>query len=125
MLMVDLLGWWYFRGWLWFMRRMFLVQTEKIMQFFSIGDLLKTLFAPFRQDSINVKGAPIGVRLQVFGGNIISRFFGLIIRTVLILIGLVLTVLNAVCGVVASLAWPLLPLSPIIAIVLMINKVGL
>jgi hypothetical protein len=124
MLMVDLLGWWYFRGWLWFMRHMFVEQTGKIMQFFSISDLLKTLFSPFRQDAVNVKGAPIGVRLQIFGGNIISRFFGFIIRTTLIFVGLILVLLNGIFAVVASLVWPLMPISPVVAVVLIVAGVG-
>lgn len=124
MLLVDLLGWWYSRGWTWAVSELFVKRTHSISTFFSMGDLLKTLFAPFRQDSTNVKGAPLGVRLQVFGGNIISRIFGLIIRSVLIIIGLLLMFLNFVSASIASLLWPLVPIAPIVAIVLIATGVG-
>lgn len=119
MLLVDLLGWWYSRGWAWALQRLFIGQTQEIAGFFSIGDLLKTLFAPFRQDVMNLKGAPIGIRLQALGGNIISRVFGLIIRLVLIILGVLLIAGNAVLAAVLGLLWPLLPFSPVVAMVLM------
>jgi len=124
MLLVDLLGWWYSRGWAWAASELFVKRTRSISAFFSIGDLLKTLFAPFRQDAMNVQGAPISVRLQVFGGNIISRFFGFIIRTMLIVVGLLLMVGNFIIASVAALVWPLVPATPIAVVVLFITGVG-
>lgn len=121
MLLVDLLGWWYSRGWAWALGQIFIVQTNKIASFFSITDLLKTLFAPFRQDAVNVKGAPISLRLQVLGENIISRFLGLLIRGVLIIVGLVVVLLNTALGMVVAVLWPTLPLSPFLAIVLLLQ----
>lgn len=125
MLLVDLLGWWYSRGWAWALQRLFVGQTQSIAGFFSIGDLLKTLFAPFRQDVMNLKGAPLSVRLQALGGNLISRVFGLIIRTVLIIIGVVLIAANAVLAAALGILWPLLPLSPVVALVFMSMGVSL
>lgn len=124
MLFVDLLGWWYSRGWEWALRRVFVEQTHSIANFFSITDLLKTLFAPFRQDSINVRGAPIGVRLQVLGENIISRFLGLLIRLTLVMLGIIAIGLNIILASMAAILWPLLPLSPGIAVVLLVQGVG-
>lgn len=119
MLLVDLLGWWYSRGWGWAFNRLFVGHTKSIANFFSVGDLFKTLFAPFRQDAIEVRGAPISVRLQAFGENIISRFFGLLIRSVLILVGLLLILGNLFIAIVAAFIWPLLPISPAVAIMIM------
>jgi hypothetical protein len=124
MLIVDLLGWWYSRGWGWALNYTLVKKTGAIVNFFSIKELLKTLFAPFRQDSINTQGAPISVRFQAFGENIISRFFGLIIRGVLILVGTLLIAVNAVLGLVSVVLWPLLPISPVVAMVLLIVKAG-
>jgi hypothetical protein len=124
MVLVDLLGWWYSRGWAWTANQLFVKRTHAILNFFSIGDLLKTLLAPFRQDSTNVKGAPISVRLQVFGGNIISRIFGLIIRSTLIVVGLLLTLSSCVVAAIATALWPLLPVAPVAAIALMLLGVG-
>lgn len=106
------------------MQRMFVVQAGRILQFFSITDLLKTLFSPFRQDSLETKGAPIGVKLQVMGGNIISRFFGFVVRTVLIVAGLFTVALHYAFGAVVVVAWPLAPFSLVVAIVLTMFGVG-
>jgi len=124
MLFADLLGWWYGRGWAWAMKRLFVVHAAKILQFFSIEDLLKTLFSPFRQDSLETRGASVSVKLQVLGGNIVSRFFGFIIRTVLIAVGLITTVLCYVLGIVVTITWPLIPVSPIVVLVLILTGVG-
>lgn len=111
MLLADMLGWWYSRGWAWISRQFFSVYTTRILQFFSITELLKTLFAPFRQDVIETKGAPVGVKLQVLGGNIISRFFGFLIRMALICAGLTTLIFSFLAGGAAIIAWPLLPIA--------------
>lgn len=119
-----MLGWWYSRGWAWALRQLFVVRTKQIAGFFSMSDLVKTLFAPFRQDAIDTTGAPLGVKLQAFGGNIISRIFGFLIRTTLILVGGVIVVLHLVASFLALLVWPLLPLSPVVAFSCMAFGVG-
>ncbi len=97
---------------------------SRILSFFSIFDLLKTLFSPFRQDALETKGAPLNIKLQALGGNIISRIFGFIIRTALIMTGLVMLIVSYALGLIVVLLWPLLPLMPLVVIVLTINKVG-
>ena len=124
MLMMDLLQWWYSRGWAWAFNRQIVVRSQRLAEFFSIPDLLRTLFAPFRQDSFQTKGAPIGVRLQILGGNIISRVLGFFIRLSLIAVGIIALFINFVFGVVAGLIWPLLPASPILAVLFILIKVG-
>jgi hypothetical protein len=114
MLIADFLSWWYSRGWAWIAKQFFVVYTGKVAEFFSIAELSKTLFAPFRQDASGTKGAPLSVKLQVLGGNIISRIFGFIIRLSLIAVGSVALVICLILGAAASLAWPLLPASIII-----------
>ena len=124
MLLVDLLSWWYTRGWGWVAQQLFVVRSFRILHFFSIADMLKTLFAPFRQDTTDTKRAPFGVKLQAFGGNIISRIFGFIIRSLLIVIGVAVLTLNGIVSVAAVALWPLVPLAPIVAVALLILEVG-
>lgn len=124
MIITDMLGWWYSRGWAWAIRQLFVVRTVHIAEFFSIADLLKTLFAPFRQDATDTSRAPLGVKLQAFGGNIISRVFGFLIRTTLIVVGIITILLHALVGGVAVIVWPLLPLSPFVALLLIVKGVG-
>lgn len=124
MLFVDLISWWYSRGWAWVLHELFVVKSKSIASFFSVQDLARTLFAPFRQDAINTQNAPLGVKLQAFGGNIISRFLGFLIRSTLIVIGVVLLLLNALVGVCIVILWPLIPAAPIVAVVLIAVGAG-
>jgi len=126
MILVDFIGWWYTRGYLWAIEQFFVVFVHKISQFFSIVDLSKTLFAPFRQDALEGRGAPISVKFQVFFGNILSRIFGFIIRSALITIGTLLVILDILVGLIAVAVWLLMPFMPIIAVLLMVaNGVNL
>jgi len=115
MLLFSMLGWWYSRGWAWITRHLLITRNKRIIQFFSVSDLLKTLFAPFRQDAVDTKRAPLGVKLQSLGGNIISRFLGFLIRLVLIICGLLLVALNTALGICLIVIWPLLPFAPLVA----------
>lgn len=121
MIIADMLGWWYSRGWMWALHQLFVLRTRHIAEFFSITDLLKTLFAPFRQDVIDTSRAPLSVKLQAFGGNIISRIFGFLIRTTLIMVGLLTIILHIFVGIAAIIAWPFLPATPLLAFFFMMN----
>lgn len=125
MLFINVLQWWYGPGWSWALKQAFVVRLSRIYHFFSIGDLAKTLFAPFRQDALDTKRAPIGIKLQVFGGNIVSRVFGFFIRTILIIVGIFCLLAMVAVGVVWAVLWPLIPLGPFIAIGLTIAGVSL
>ena len=125
MIISDAVRWWYARGWSWAAQQFFVVYTKKAIDFFSISDLLKTLFSPFRQDSMNTQNAPIGVKLQALGGNIISRFFGFFIRIVLIITGLLSILAGFITGLAAVIIWPLIPAAPLVSIILMLLKVGI
>ncbi len=124
MLIVAFLRWWYAPGWAFAFKRLISGRLTNVANFFSIKDLAKTLFAPFRQDSIELKNAPAGLRIQALGENLISRFLGLLIRLSLIAVGLISLIFTLLLGLVLFLAWPLLPLSPLVAIILIQLKVG-
>ncbi len=118
MIIADMLGWWYSRGWLWMAQQIYIVELGRVFEFFSIKDLLKTLFAPFRQDVIDTSRAPLGVKLQVLGGNLISRVIGAMIRITIIFIGIFFAFLLVFLGFLFLVAWPFLPLAPVVAVVL-------
>lgn len=103
---------------------MFIVRNKQILQFFSVAALLKTLFAPFRQDSVDTKGSPVSEKLQAIGGNIISRFFGLMVRLVLIICGVALVICNTVVGCICIVIWPLLPFAPLVTGLIALFLVG-
>lgn len=87
------------------------------LHFFSIPDLLKTLFSPWkRYQWVYPKGFNPAEFINILISNLFSRLIGAISRFVLILIGLIVQVLVVVLGGVVILLWFLLP----IAIVLLI-----
>lgn len=119
MFMVGLLSWWYGTGWLQRAQavRSRLVQTADS---FSIGMLLMTLFAPFRQISAGSVGGSLSDRFRGFIDRTISRFVGAFMRTFVIIAGLVVLSLQAVFYVILLIFWPLVPLFPAIGIIMMI-----
>ena len=121
MIIASMLSWWYSRGWLWSANQLFVVQLGKVYDFFSVADLLKTLFAPFRQDVIDTRNAPLSVKLNVFGGNIISRVIGAMIRSTLVIVGLGMIAIMALGSFVAIVIWPFLPIAPIIALIVLFS----
>lgn len=82
------------------------------------------MFAPFRQDVVDTKNAPIGVKLQALGGNLISRVFGFFVRILLIICGVILVLANSIVGLALLIIWPLLPFAPLVTFLLVMIGVG-
>ena len=120
MFMVDLIQWWYFRGW-----GMFVQDLKRKLgdaaDFFSIGELLRTLFKPFRQISAN--SGETG--MSAFLDKLISRFVGFFARIFLIIFGGLAMLLEAVFGGVLIVLWPLVPVLPVVCIVMTFTGVTL
>ena len=115
MVIFSLFSWWYTTGWLTLVRKSG-VRIKALLKFFSVPMLLGSLFAPFRQISAGRVEGPLSVQLSAFGDRLFSRFIGAIVRSFLILAGLVSVVVLGVCCVVAVLVWPLLPAAPLIGL---------
>ena len=79
--------------------------------YFSVGLLLKTLFAPWKGITWQKKrGFDIGDVFETVASNIISRTLGAVVRTPLILIGFTGSIGIFIAGVVLLLFWFLLPI---------------
>lgn len=89
------------------------------MEMFSVSDLARSLFSPFKQTYAGESKGSINVRFRAFLDRTFSRVFGFFIRSMLIFSGLVSGLVAFVTGVVFLLLWGLIPASPLIAIVLM------
>ncbi|MFA6273487.1 MAG: hypothetical protein WC673_03310 [Candidatus Paceibacterota bacterium] len=78
---------------------------------FSIGLLLRTLFSPFKRIQEEKKKGSF--KFEDWGGamiiNLLMRFIGFLVRSVIIIMGLVFILLTVVIGVVALLFWLVLP----------------
>ena len=88
---------------------------------FSIGLMFRTLFNPFRQIDAGASGKGPIEALSAFVSRLISRFVGLMMRTVMILVGTVVLLLQLIGGflvIILHLAMPLLPVAGIALMVI-------
>ena len=76
--------------------------------FFSIGSLTRTLFAPFRQISAHAG----------FLDRLISRCVGAVTRFFIIIFGIIAISVEAILGLLLVIVWPAIPLLPIGCVVL-------
>ncbi len=118
MFIVGLLRWWYTIGWSQ-RARMIMDRLDSTMDYFSVGLLIRTLFSLFRQDGAGSVDGPLSVKMQAFVGRLISRCIGAMIRTTVLIFGVVTITLQALLGIVALGVWAVVPLLPIVGFVLM------
>lgn len=115
-MVLVLFSWWYTAGWAQQAARVG-ARVSGVLEMFSVGLLLRTLFAPFRQISAEqgTRGA-LNTQMRAMGDRLFSRIFGACIRTLFIIFGLIGALFAAVLGVVQLLVWPFIPLLPIFGI---------
>lgn len=111
-------SWWYGEGW---KRQLARVSDRMngVLDMFSFDLLLKTLFSPFRQISTGRVDGPIGVQFQALVDKIISRFIGMMIRFVMLVVGALAIIAAGVLGIFQLILWPVVPAAPLIGFVLM------
>ncbi len=78
--------------------------------YFSVALLLRTFFSPWRKYRESYgRGFDPKVFVWAFVNNMISRGLGMVVRSVMILVGLILEVLIFFGGIVSLLIWIFLP----------------
>lgn len=120
MVIVWALSWWYGAGW----KSFLLGLRERLASsydYFSIGLLASTLFAPFRQISASKVQGPIGVQLRAAVDKLISRVIGAFVRMILIFVGIVWLFLQSLIGAVLLVVWAILPILPLIGFIFMLS----
>ena len=80
------------------------------MDIFSVNQLLKTLFAPWRR-IISYPGASLDERFRAWGDNLFSRMIGFVVRFFVLLTALLSLALIMALTVVELIVWPLLPVA--------------
>jgi len=118
MFIVGLLSWWYGAGWVAEAKRV-RERIASVADYFSIGLLARTLFSPFRQISAGSIDGPLGVRWRAFIDRLISRCIGALMRTFLIIFGVVAITVIGISGCIALVVWLLIPALPIVGCVMM------
>lgn len=118
MFIVGLFTWWYGIGW----KQRLLEAREHLAStydYFSIDLLARTLFSPYRQISAGKVRGPIGVQMRAWFDRLISRTIGAIVRSLMIVMGVVTLVVTVIVNAVVIVAWGLVPLAPVIGMIVM------
>lgn len=119
MVVVGMLSWWYSEGWKW----RFTMSRERLsslIDYFSIGLLLCTLFAPYRQISAGHVNGPLVLQWRAFVDRTISRIIGAIVRSIIVIVGVISVVILAVIDFIVVVAWGIIPLLPIAMIIFLL-----
>jgi len=124
MILFLCLRWWYGAGWQWIWRSVLVERLVWVNEVFSTSDLLKTLFAPYRQTFAGrIKGS-LGDQLRAFADRSISRVIGAIVRLALVFVALIGSGIVTLVALLTLIVWPFLPLMPAISVAMMIIGVG-
>ncbi|NCQ53953.1 hypothetical protein COV88_02620 [Candidatus Saccharibacteria bacterium CG11_big_fil_rev_8_21_14_0_20_41_19] len=117
MFLVGILSWWYGNG-LFSRIQLVLNRLKASADFFSVGLLLNTLFSPYKQISAGNVDGPIGIRLRAFFDRTLSRIIGAIIRSSVIISGLIIMSIQTIFGIVILLSWLIVPMLPAIGLIM-------
>jgi hypothetical protein len=80
------------------------------LNYFSVPLLLKTLFSPWRRYKVSYgRGFDVGRCLEAAFSNLIFRIIGAILRSFLIIVGILAEILILFAGVVVFISWLILP----------------
>lgn len=116
------LRWWYGPGFVWVWRGLLVEKLHYVSEVFSVKEMITTLFAPFRQTYVGKRDG-VGA-LQAFLDRTVSRGIGFVVRTALLAVAFIASILVVSVGVILCVAWPVIPVLPIVAIVLAALGVG-
>ena len=122
----EMFFWWYSSGWQVFLNKIRTTLTS-IIDFFSMGSLIRTLFKPFRQISAATASAnsSLDLKFHMFIDRLVSRIIGFFSRLIILIVGAILILVSGVLSLALIILWPFIPLAPIAGIVLTIIGVTL
>ena len=119
MFLVGLISWWYGRGWVGQWKRI-AHRFALTLEFFSVGQLLSTLFSPFRQISATSgNDGSFGAAMRAFVDQLISRIIGAFVRFFTIIFGLIVITLQVLYELIIMVFWWFLPLLPIVGCIML------
>ncbi|HBE90347.1 MAG: hypothetical protein A3E37_01915 [Candidatus Andersenbacteria bacterium RIFCSPHIGHO2_12_FULL_46_9] len=109
-MLIDYLHWQFVLSPNWFIKLLWNLERASV-RFFSISLMLRTLLSYWHKDAMAFTGGSLGKLATIILWNTISRLIGLIIRSAVIAIWLVIQVIFiplSLITLVALLLWPLL-----------------
>ncbi|MDO8513653.1 MAG: hypothetical protein Q7S37_04080 [bacterium] len=86
-------------------------ECKRIYHSFSVPELFRTLFSPWKRDEVPTDNLSLGDKFHVWVGNLATRFVAFIIRSFTIIIGFFMVGFIFIFGItliVIDLAFPLL-----------------
>ena len=99
---MSFISWWYGKGWV-LKAEKTLDGIERSIDTFSLGLLLRTWFAPFRQiDAGGLVNASLEMRMRKFLDRLVSRFIGALLRTIVMLIGIFYITAKTIYGLLLA-----------------------
>jgi hypothetical protein len=107
MFITSFLSWWYGPGWLQVVSSLE-SRSGQVMDIFSVNQLFKTLFAPWRR-IISYPGASLAEKFRAWGDNVFSRTIGFFVRLLVILAAFFSLFLVLVLSLLELVIWPLMP----------------
>jgi hypothetical protein len=116
MLVLSFFSWWYGRGWRG-VATSFRSRVQGIANTFSVSQLLKTLFAPWRR-IISYGGDAFADKFRAWVDNVISRIIGCIVRLIVLFAALVAVIAVAIFSAAELIVWPLLPVAAPVLIIM-------
>mgnify|MGYP003590462909 CR=1 FL=1 len=88
----------------------------------SMGILLRTLFEPWKQITLySGPSAALDTKIHVLIDNVFSRLFGFVIRSGVLLMGLLGCIILFISGVILAVVWPIVPLLPVVCVILAVR----
>lgn len=109
MLVVSFFSWWYGQGWLGVAKNIG-PRLAGIAEVFSVTQLLRTLFAPWRR-IITYPGSSLPEKIRAWGDNVFSRAVGFVVRLIVLFVALIIIAFAAFFSVIELVIWPLLPIA--------------
>lgn len=118
MLIGDFLRWWYFAGWRQRVEKLG-DHVENWLDYFSVNILIRTLFAPWRQNITNVRqDQSINAKFSAFIDNLISRLVGFTVRSFALLAAFIVIGAVVITNTLTVILWPFLPASWLLLIII-------
>ncbi len=124
MLILDFISWWYSKGLIKYLSQI-KHSLSKIIDYFSISILLKTLFHPFKLIANYQTGRDLASKIGAWGDRMVSRMVGFVIRFVTLLIALVTIILALIVSCFRIVFWLILPLLPVMLAILFAMEIKL
>ncbi|HSW85034.1 MAG TPA: hypothetical protein VLF79_00260 [Candidatus Saccharimonadales bacterium] len=109
MLVVSFFSWWYGRGWR-SVAASFEPRFQAVSYNFSVGTLIKTLFAPWRR-IITYPGRSLEARARALADNVFSRAVGFVVRIFVLIAAVIALTVVGILTMLEVLIWPLLPIA--------------